>query len=161
MDRKLTADQKGLLAELKKHRHGAGPFVPGLTRNDLDVLCSKSYAHKVKDIYHAGLAKKTAKALERMANTPVDPTPKDFKVVTVSTNTNSFGLYGHILMAEDGESWEAGANELNKRNQGDIVTIFYEGPEGNQSPNFARANFEIPEQKPTAPKNVISEVWEQ
>ena len=36
------------------------------------------------------------------------PTQKQFKVASISSNANSFGLYGHVLMAEDGESWQVG-----------------------------------------------------
>ena len=31
---------------------------------------------------------------------------KPFKVALISSNPNSFGLYGHIMVAEDGESWQ-------------------------------------------------------
>lgn len=34
---------------------------------------------------------------------------KQFKVASISSNPNSFGLFGHIMVAEDGEAWQVGA----------------------------------------------------
>ena len=75
---------------------------------------------------------------------------KLFKVASVSSNTNSFGLYGMILIAQNGEAWEVGANYLNVKKKGDIV----------HGDNWASYGFEIPRQlKPDAPKEVVKEVW--
>ena len=38
-----------------------------------------------------------------------------FKVVRLSENMNSFGLYGMWLMDREGRCWEVGANSINKR----------------------------------------------
>lgn len=73
---------------------------------------------------------------------------KTFKVVSVSKNTNSFGLTGMILMAIDGETWEVGASYLNIKKKGDVVLT---------NRNFH--GFEIPQQLPNAPLEVIEEVW--
>ena len=76
---------------------------------------------------------------------------KQFKVATVSKNTNSFGLHGMILMALDGEAWEVAANSINKKPAGTILNI---------NPNsFASLGFEIPHQLPNAPDSVVNEVW--
>ena len=72
---------------------------------------------------------------------------KLFKVALVSTNTNSFGLYGMILVARDGESWEVAANSLNKRNRGDVIK------------GIDTHNFEIPRKLMKAPKAVIKKIW--
>ena len=43
---------------------------------------------------------------------------KVFKVLAKSLNTNSFGLYRMVLVAEDGTAFEAHANYLNVREEG-------------------------------------------
>src|ERR1035437_3586251 len=48
---------------------------------------------------------------------------KQFKVVSVSSNRNSFGLSGMILMGRDGTAWQVGANTLNLCRKGDIVNV--------------------------------------
>lgn len=75
---------------------------------------------------------------------------KQFKVVTVSENTNSFGLYGMVLMARDGEAWQVGASYINVKKKGDIITL---------ENSWADHQFEIPEQLDDASESVINEVW--
>jgi len=73
---------------------------------------------------------------------------KKFKVVTVSENTNSFGLYGMVLMAKDGEAWQVGANSINVKKKGDVITL---------ENSWAEHGFEIPEKLDNAPESVIQE----
>lgn len=75
---------------------------------------------------------------------------KLFKVVSVSKNVNSFGLRGHVLVARNGEAWEVGANHLNSKKIGEVVSL-----------HGSFSDFEIPRRLPTAPKNVVDEVWKQ
>jgi|TARA_Y100000034_G_scaffold135146_1_gene205884 hypothetical protein len=75
---------------------------------------------------------------------------KEFKVAAVSDNTNSFGLYGMVLVAKDGESWKAGANSINVPKKGDVVTL---------DESWAKLGFEIPEQMNYAPPHVIKLIW--
>lgn len=81
---------------------------------------------------------------------------KQFKVSALSSNLNSFGLRNHILIAEDGEAWQAAASELNVRKQGEIIKLHLDL---NDVPDFAYAGFEIPSRLPNAPRNVVNEVW--
>lgn len=84
---------------------------------------------------------------------------KQFKVVAVSSNTNSFGLYGMILMAKDGEAYEVAVNEIYKKNKNDIVCL----PMKNGKTNLlgdCQISFEIPRKLPNAPQKVIDEVWQ-
>jgi hypothetical protein len=81
---------------------------------------------------------------------------KQFKVASVSENTNSFGLRGHIFIAEDGEAWEAGANTVNGLKKGDTVKVFLDRSD---EPDFTYLGFEIPRKLPDAPRNVVNEVW--
>ena len=87
-------------------------------------------------------------------------TTKAFKVVTISVKPNSFGLYGHVLMAEDGEAWEVGRSRLGRRHpnewsKGQIVQI----QTHEDRPQWHKHGVEIPRQLPKAPDNVVAEVW--
>ena len=81
---------------------------------------------------------------------------KAFKVGSVSSNTNSFGLYGMILVGRDGEAWQVGANSINVRRKGTVLAISIVGRRGR---DFAHLGFEIPEKLPTTPPGVVDEVW--
>lgn len=81
---------------------------------------------------------------------------KTFKVAAVSSNRNSFGLTGMILMARDGEAWQVGANDLNRRAKGTLIQVQVIGKRGR---NFAALGFEIPERLSKAPRKVVAEVW--
>jgi hypothetical protein len=73
------------------------------------------------------------------------------KVLMVSSNTNSFGLFGHIMMSEQGHMWQAAANSLNKKKKGDLV----------DTEQFAKLGFEIPRQyDPPLPPEKAKEIWE-
>lgn len=86
----------------------------------------------------------------------------DFKVVAVSSNTNSFGLFQCVLLAKNGLAYKACANSLNIPKQGDTVSIPYKaGPMGIEDArlNFA-GKFEIPERMDDAPQEIVDEVWQ-
>lgn len=76
---------------------------------------------------------------------------KAFKVVAVSSNQNSFGLTGMILMGRDGEAWEVAANSINLCRHGTVLKV--------QRHNFAAFGFEMPRQLPNAGRGVLAEVW--
>lgn len=84
---------------------------------------------------------------------------KDFKVVSVSKNANNFGLYGHVLVAQDGEAWEVGRSKgawNSPWDQGSTVAVL---TDEKGRPNWSRMSVEIPRQLPTAPPDVVSEIW--
>lgn len=81
---------------------------------------------------------------------------KAFKVASVSSNRNSFGLQGVILVAEDGEAFEVGASYLHGVKKSDVVLVPTSDEHGH---NFAQLGFEIPRQLPQAPPEVVAEVW--
>jgi hypothetical protein len=83
------------------------------------------------------------------------PLAKLFKVASVSSNANSFGLRGMILMAQDGEAWEVGANALNVKQKGAIVAVEIV----NDQPAWATLGYEIPRELGKAPAKVVREVW--
>lgn len=81
---------------------------------------------------------------------------KAFKVASVSSNRNSFGLQGVILIAKDGEAYEVGASYHHAVMKGDIVLV----PTTDELIlNFAQIGFEIPRQLSNAPADVVAEVW--
>ena len=85
----------------------------------------------------------------------------DFKVVAVSSNTNSFGLFQCVLVAKNGLAYKACANSLNIPKQGDTISIPYRG-NGNGLSNATLdfgGKFEIPERIEDAPQEIIDEVW--
>lgn len=81
---------------------------------------------------------------------------KRFKVVEVSDNSNSFGLKGHILMAPDGETWEAGKTTQFAHRVGEIVTL---AKSGDGDFNWAYKGFEIPSLIGKAPNELVSKFW--
>jgi hypothetical protein len=80
---------------------------------------------------------------------------KAFKVASVSSNTNSFGLTGMILIARDGEAWQVGANSISVRAKGTIIKV----PKLGTARTFAALSFELPERLPDAPPGVVAEIW--
>ncbi len=74
-----------------------------------------------------------------------------FKVASVSSNANSFGLIGMILISRNGEAWEVAANSLNVKKKGDIIEL--------SADNFAAKGFEIPRELADAPEAVVKKVW--
>lgn len=90
------------------------------------------------------------------------PTPavKTFRVAAVSSNSNSFGLHGHILIAEDGEAWEV-ARSRGPGNlpcwpweKGDDVIVHMK-----PAPHWAGLGCEIPRRLPDAPTKVVAELF--
>jgi len=81
---------------------------------------------------------------------------KLFKVVTVSSNANSFGLQGVILMARDGEAYEAAHSAQGLPTKGETVAM---PMDENGQIAWAAAGYEIPRKLPAPPSQVISEVW--
>lgn len=84
---------------------------------------------------------------------------KPFKILTMSENTNAFGLRGVVLVAEDGESWEAGGSYLRVRDWavGTVVNV----PHNGLAATFAPIGLEIPRRLAKAPTTVVQALWEQ
>ncbi len=79
------------------------------------------------------------------------------KVVAVSSNLNSFGLRNMVFVGNNGQGWEAAANELNVKEKGDVLTI----PEGQSITTFlVSQSFELVRHlTPSPPPEVMEEVW--
>lgn len=82
-------------------------------------------------------------------------TAKEFKVASVSSNRNSFGLRGMILVARDGEAWQVAANNLNERKKGTVLRV----PAFGGKADFSHLEFEVPERVSDAPPGVVEKVW--
>lgn len=81
---------------------------------------------------------------------------KNFKCISVSENTNSFGLHGVILMARDGETWEVAMNGLNKPAKGKVLNV---PVDENGRAQMWRMNCEIPSRLTDTPKSVVKSAW--
>jgi len=90
---------------------------------------------------------------------------KQFKVASISSNPNSFGLFGHIMVAEDGETWQVGrsrsGNYPKSWDRGEVVEApLMDDPVRHITrPAWDELHCEIPERMPDAPPNVVAEVW--
>jgi hypothetical protein len=80
-----------------------------------------------------------------------------FKIVTVSKNTNSFGLYGVIIMNQTGMAFEIGMNAYNDPKKGQSLIV--ELTEDGNISSIRGKSYEIPRKLATAPAEVIREVW--
>lgn len=79
----------------------------------------------------------------------------EFKVVSISSNTNSFGLRGVVFISRSGKAWQVGASALHVPKRGQVFSF----PEGKEPP-FAKWGFEIPERlSPDPPKEVMQDIW--
>ena len=85
---------------------------------------------------------------------------KEFKVVAVSTNTNSFGLYQMIVMARDGQTYKTCANQYNVSKQGDIIRMKkHIHPASGRLISESFDNHELTEQVSPADDEIINDVW--
>jgi len=85
------------------------------------------------------------------------PEPLELAVAAVSSNTNSFGLAGVILIARDGRAWEVGHcqhPEAWVKGQSVFVSLDLKG-----EPMFVGC--EIPRQLPNAPQPVVDLIWKK
>ena len=87
-----------------------------------------------------------------------------FVVASVSGNTNSFGLRGHILVSRTGLACELGLNSINSRARGTRVRVpvFRHDLRGGDSLDSAAARWlhgEIPRALPKAPRAVANECF--
>ena len=84
-----------------------------------------------------------------------------FKVVTQSSNTNSFGLKQYVLVSKSGQAFKACKNPLFGPKTGETIGVpLILDKKGNVTGfNFAQAGFEIPEKLPNPPKEVLNEIF--
>lgn len=85
--------------------------------------------------------------------------PEQFMVASVSQNTNSFGLRGHILVSRKGEAWQVGRSISPADEQWEKGTIVILQPSGLTDWNWAAYGVEIPERLQQAPPDVVADIW--
>lgn len=79
------------------------------------------------------------------------------KVLAASSNCNSFGLRGMVLIGDNGQGWEAAANDINLRTKGTILRVPDKGDIGLHLSQFG---FEIAKRlHPDPPAEVVREVF--
>lgn len=110
----------------------------------------------------------TLAALAKL-RTPIveQPVAKLFKVACVSKNQNSFGLTGIVLVAADGEAFEAASYTLGEGfavNRGDCFTLRVSNPHASGTDCYSWVStsgrtFEIPRAMTKAPADVIAELF--
>lgn len=81
----------------------------------------------------------------------------EFKVVSVSENTNAFGLRGYVLVARDGTAFEVGRSDCPGPRwvKGQTVMAF----RNDAGLDWALLGIEIPHEMSRCPASVLSEVW--
>lgn len=148
----LTGGTYCRLKRIKGKRFGPGVLANAKKRKKPAAKKRKGPSYEQILDYYASLAPRG-----RSRRNPVKKA-KHFIVVTVSKNTNSFGLRGMILMARDGEAWQVGASHLNVKKPGDLVRVPVSvGPVREAS--WASLGYEIPNRLQRAPAHVAAEVW--
>lgn len=78
-----------------------------------------------------------------------------FVVVGISDNSNSFGLWGHVLVNEQGHAYQIGLNYLRKRHVNDVMQI---PVADDMTPQWHLIGAEIPQRLPDMPKNLLAKV---
>ncbi len=85
---------------------------------------------------------------------------EQFKVVTISTNTNSFGLYSVILITKMGIAYQVLANSLNKPNAGDILNVWFSICLNETIRyDFVSLGFEVPERLANVPNEITKNLF--
>lgn len=94
-----------------------------------------------------------------------------FRVVSVSSNLNSFGLRGYVMISRSGVAFEAARSDFSgnpRLKKGDDIaiptTVFVEGEgdervEVSRQYNFASQSFELTRQLAAPPADVVRAVF--
>lgn len=80
-----------------------------------------------------------------------------FKVVSVSSTTNSFGLRGAIIMSKSGVAYEIATSYLYPLKKGQVLDCLLS--DTNNLKSIQGISYELPQRLPDAPKTVAKEVW--
>lgn len=85
---------------------------------------------------------------------------KEFKVITVSENTNSFGLKQLYMVSKEGVVYRACMTSQFCPKKGDIVNVPITIKDNKIVDfNLSSLGYELPELLPSAPEHVITEIW--
>jgi hypothetical protein len=88
---------------------------------------------------------------------------KEFKVVAVSENNNSFGLRQMIVVARDGETYKVCSNSLNVRDVNEIIpmTIFTHPITHIDIRRTFDGNYELQQKQEDCSASMLSLIWEE
>src|SRR5688572_5285273 len=85
---------------------------------------------------------------------------EQFKVITISSNTNSFGLYSVVLASKSGIAFQVYANSLNTPKENELIDIpFAIRKDETIDYNFAQRGYEVPTRLQDVPKEVLIELF--
>lgn len=88
---------------------------------------------------------------------PVGNFISQFKVISVSSNTNAFGLTGVIMADKTGLAFQVGMNYLSKPEQGDLLNVTLN--QNLEIQSIAGKSFEIPHKLPSVPAHALKELF--
>jgi hypothetical protein len=86
---------------------------------------------------------------------------KEFRVVAVSSNTNSFGLRQMIMVAKDGTVFKGCFNYLNEKKRGEFIEATIILNDAGETISTSFIGGELVEQLPDAPDDVINNLWRE
>lgn len=78
---------------------------------------------------------------------------EEFYVIAVTTNRNSFGLRGHMVVNKRGHVYEIGLNHLRERKVESVIKVPVDD-EG--QPQWHMIGAEIPTRKPDMPRGILN-----
>lgn len=84
---------------------------------------------------------------------------KDFKVVAVSENHNSFGLKQMIMVAKDGTAYKGCFNDLNIKAKGETITGISTINDNGELLNTVFSGGELVEKLLSPPLETLREIW--
>ena len=84
---------------------------------------------------------------------------KEFKVIAVSENTNSFGLKQMVMVAKDGTTFKGCFNSLNVKDELDIIEATIVLNAAGEATSTSFKGGELVEKMIDAPQMVIDDIW--
>ncbi len=91
---------------------------------------------------------------------------KQFRLIGISSTTNSFGLRGHVFLSRDGHAFEAARSDGNHARQFEAhkdydFEISNTAIHGAPPDGLAKDSFEIPRALPAPPEKVLRAVFKK
>lgn len=144
----------------------SSPPREGLSIGDTFFRCSRCEYRSPSNVAMAPQCPECGKRMNSCKVVEQDiPRTRDtkFAIVMVSSNANSFGLHGHILVDKTGRAFEAARARgpwLTDLASGDTINLRETISPGGENFDWARNSFEIPRRlKPDMPASLLKEVW--
>ena len=84
---------------------------------------------------------------------------KEFKVVAVSENTNSFGLRQMVMVAKDGSAFRGCFNSLNEKKKDEVIVGNVTVRDNGEGVRTEFTGGELVEKLLSPPLDTIREIW--